>query len=131
MWRKQLACSILSQVKISRALGRVILEVLSATEILSPLNVKRSEVQKGRFLQRKQRVKSCKFQQNCTFNVFTLKLQVANYELNLEPKLCKKVSKLLKLLKTKLQQLSNTSFKIFFILKYSLSKNWFSQLKLN
>ena len=58
--------------------------MLSATEIQSASIVKWLVVEQGRFLKREWRVRSWKFQRNWKLQVFILKLQVANYELNLE-----------------------------------------------
>ena len=58
--------------KITRAINRATPEMLSAAEILSALMIKGLVVEQGRFLKRKQRVWSCKFQQNCKLYVFAL-----------------------------------------------------------
>ena len=52
--------------------------MLSATEILSALTIKRLAVEHDRFLK-----KNNKFQQNCKLQAFILKL-VESYDLNLE-----------------------------------------------
>ena len=50
--------------------------MLSDTEILSALIVKRLVLEQDKFLKREQRVRNCKFQQNCKLQVFMLKLRV-------------------------------------------------------
>ena len=51
-------------------------DMLSDKEILSALIVKRLVLEQDKFLKIEQRVRSCKFQQNCKLQVFVLKLRV-------------------------------------------------------
>ena len=46
--------------------------------------VKRLSVEQDRFLKKEQRVRNCKFQQNCRLQGSILKLRVTNNKLNLE-----------------------------------------------
>ena len=61
-----------------KILVQVTPEVLSTTEILSALNVKKLVVEQDRSRKREYPVRSCKFQKNCKLQVFIVQLQDAN-----------------------------------------------------
>ena len=70
--------------KISRAIVQKTSEVLSITEILPASNVRRLRVQQGKFIERRLRLRSCKFHQNCKLKMSILKLRVPHYKLKFE-----------------------------------------------